>query len=96
MLHQRHYTAAQANALLPEVRLTVRRLQDAPAPLEQRPGREGFSDGLQFRARIRHVVSGAGRRPHDPGEADGMPKSVGAIPHVRASARLLSGWPVSC
>ena len=28
MLHQRHYTADQANALLPEVRMTVRRLQE--------------------------------------------------------------------
>ena len=34
MLHQRHYTAEQANALLPEVRGTVRRLQDAKRVLQ--------------------------------------------------------------
>jgi hypothetical protein len=38
MLHQRHYTAEQANALLPEVRSTVRRLQDAKRVLQN----EGF------------------------------------------------------
>jgi hypothetical protein len=42
MLHQRHYTAAQANALLPEVRATVRRLQDAKRVLQG----EGFDTGL--------------------------------------------------
>jgi hypothetical protein len=34
MLHQRHYTAEQANALLHEVRATVRRLQDATLGFE--------------------------------------------------------------
>jgi hypothetical protein len=38
MLHQRHYTAEQANALLPEIRTTVRRLQDAKHVLQD----EGF------------------------------------------------------
>lgn len=34
MLHSSHYTAEQANALLPEVRVTVRRLQDAKRVLQ--------------------------------------------------------------
>ncbi len=42
MLHQRHYTAEQANALLPEVRKTVRRLQDAKHVLQG----EGFDTGF--------------------------------------------------
>jgi hypothetical protein len=42
MLHQRHYTAEQANALLPEVRATVRRLQEAKRVLQS----EGFDTGF--------------------------------------------------
>src|SRR3954466_11597205 len=42
MLHQRHYTAEQANALLPEVRGTVRRLQEAKRVLQD----EGFDTGF--------------------------------------------------
>ena len=52
MLHQRHYTADQANALLPEVRLTVRRLQDAKRVLQD----EGFDTGF---ATLADVVGGA-------------------------------------
>jgi hypothetical protein len=52
MLHQRHYTADQANALLPEVRLTVRRLQDAKRVLQD----ESFDTGF---ATLADVVGGA-------------------------------------
>ena len=52
MLHQRHYTAEQANALLPEVRVTVRRLQDAKRVLQD----EGFDTGF---ATLADVVGGA-------------------------------------
>ena len=52
MLHQRHYTAEQANALLPEVRLTVRRLQNAKHVLQD----EGFDSGF---ATLADVVGGA-------------------------------------
>jgi len=52
MLHQRHYTAEQANALLPEVRMTVRRLQDAKRVLQD----EGFDSGF---ATLADVVGGA-------------------------------------
>ena len=52
MLHQRHYTAEQANALLPEVRQTVRRLQDAKRVLQG----EGFDTGF---ATLADVVGGA-------------------------------------
>src|SRR5215203_5662174 len=52
MLHQRHYTAEQANALLPEVRLTVRRLQAAKRVLQD----EGFDTGF---ATLADVVGGA-------------------------------------
>ena len=52
MLHQRHYTAEQANALLPEVRATVRRLQDAKRVLQD----EGFDTGF---ATLADVVGGA-------------------------------------
>src|SRR3954451_15264944 len=52
MLHQRHYTAEQANALLPEVRLTVRRLQEAKRVLQD----EGFDSGF---ATIADIVGGA-------------------------------------
>lgn len=43
MLHQRHYTAAEANALIPEVRSTVRRLQDAKRVLEEEGADAGFA-----------------------------------------------------
>jgi hypothetical protein len=43
MLHQRHYTAEQANALLPEVRGTVRRLQDAKRVLQGEDFDPGFT-----------------------------------------------------
>ena len=43
MLHQRHYTAEQANALLPEVRMTVRRLQDAKHVLQGEVFDSGFT-----------------------------------------------------
>jgi len=46
MLHQRHYTAEQANALLPEVRATVRRLQDAKRVLQA----EGFDTSFATHA----------------------------------------------
>jgi len=52
MLHQRHYTAEQANALLPEVRGTVRRLQEAKRVLQD----EGFDTGF---ATLADVVGGA-------------------------------------
>ena len=52
MLHSRHYTADQANALLPEVRSTVRRLQDAKRVLQD----EGFDTGF---ATLADVVGGA-------------------------------------
>ena len=52
MLHSRHYTAEQANDLLPEVRLTVRRLQDAKRVLQE----EGFDTGF---ATLSDVVGGA-------------------------------------
>jgi hypothetical protein len=52
MLHQRHYTAEQANALLPEVRTTVRRLQNAKRVLQD----EGFDTGF---ATLADVVGGA-------------------------------------
>ena len=57
MLHQRHYTIEQANALLPEVRATVRRLQDAKRVLQG----EGFDTGF---ATLADVAGGAfpGRR----------------------------------
>lgn len=43
MLHQRHYTADQANALLHEVRATVRRLQDAKRVLQDEDFDTGFA-----------------------------------------------------
>src|ERR1700742_3495956 len=52
MLHQRHYTAEQANALLPEVRVTVRRLQEAKRVLQD----EGFDTGF---ATLADIVGGA-------------------------------------
>jgi hypothetical protein len=52
MLHQRHYTAEQANALLPEVRGTVRRLQEAKRVLQE----EGFDTGFATHA---DLVGGA-------------------------------------
>src|SRR3954453_7184796 len=52
MLHQRHYTAEQVNALLPEVRATVRRLQNAKRVLQE----EGFDTGF---ATLAGVVGGA-------------------------------------
>jgi hypothetical protein len=52
MLHQRHYTVEQANALLPEVRATVRRLQDAKRVLQG----EGFDTGF---ATLADVAGGA-------------------------------------
>jgi hypothetical protein len=57
MLHQRHYTVEQANALLGEVRATVRRLQDAKRVLQG----EGFDTGF---ATLADAAGGAfpGRR----------------------------------
>ena len=52
MLHQRHYTAEQANGMLPIVRSTVRRLQDAKRALQE----EGFDSGF---ATLADVVGGA-------------------------------------
>ncbi len=52
MLHQRHYTAEQANALLPEVRTTVQRLQDAKRVLQG----EGFDSAF---ATLSDAVGGA-------------------------------------
>jgi hypothetical protein len=52
MLHQRHYTTEQANELIPRVRVTVRRLQDARRVLQ----REGFDAGF---ATLSAVVGGA-------------------------------------
>jgi len=52
MLHQRHYTAEQANALLPDVRMTVRRLQRARRLLQD----EDFDAGFATHA---DVVGGA-------------------------------------
>ena len=52
MLHSRHYTADQANDLLPEVRSTVRRLQAAKRVLQD----EGFDTGF---ATLADVVGGA-------------------------------------
>jgi hypothetical protein len=51
MLHQRHYTAEQANALLPEVRATVRRLQDAKHVLQD----EGFDTGFATLAHLEEL-----------------------------------------
>jgi hypothetical protein len=48
MLHQRHYTAEQANELLPEIRATVRRLQEAKRVLQD----EGFDAGFAVHADI--------------------------------------------
>jgi hypothetical protein len=52
MLHQRHYTADQANEMLPLVRGTVRRLQDAKRTLQE----DGFDSGF---ATLADVVGGA-------------------------------------
>jgi uncharacterized protein DUF2203 len=52
MLHTRHYTTEQANDLLPAVRATVRRLQDAKHVLQD----EGFDSGF---ATLADVVGGA-------------------------------------
>jgi hypothetical protein len=52
MLHQRHYTAEEANSLIPSVRRTVRRRQDAKRALQE----EGFDSGF---ATLADVVGGA-------------------------------------
>jgi hypothetical protein len=52
MLHQRHYTTDQANEMLPLVRATVRRLQDAKRALQE----DGFDSGF---ATLADVVGGA-------------------------------------
>ena len=52
MLHQRHYTTEEANALIPAVRQTVRRLQDAKRALQD----EGCDSGF---ATLADVVGGA-------------------------------------
>src|SRR4051794_40938824 len=52
MLHTRHYTTEQANKVLPDVRATVRRLQDAKRVLQD----EGFDAGF---ATLADVVGGA-------------------------------------
>ena len=56
MLHQRHYTTESANAAIPLVRATVRKLQDAKRQLQD----EGFDAGF---ATLAEVVGGgwAGR-----------------------------------
>ena len=46
MLHQRHWTPEQANALLPVVGETVRRLRDARRRLAER----GFDSDLSLQA----------------------------------------------
>ena len=57
MLHQRHYTTETANEVLPLVRATVRKLQDAKRLLQD----EGFDAGF---ATVADVAGGAwaGRR----------------------------------
>jgi hypothetical protein len=57
MLHQRHYTTDTANEVIPLVRATVHRLQDAKRLLQE----EGFDPGF---ATLADVVGGAwaGRR----------------------------------
>ena len=52
MLHQRHYTTESANAIIPLVRATVRRLQDAKHLLQA----EGFDAGF---ATLADVAGGA-------------------------------------
>ena len=52
MLHERHYTAEQANDVLPLVRATVRRLQRAKRKLSE----QGFDPGF---AALTEVVGGA-------------------------------------
>ncbi len=52
MLHHRHYTADEANDVIPIVRGTVRRLQEAKRTLQQ----EGFDSGF---AALSEVVGGA-------------------------------------
>ena len=52
MLHQRHYTTESANAVIPLVRATVHRLQDAKRLLQD----EGFDAGF---ATLADVVGGA-------------------------------------
>src|SRR3954453_16847969 len=58
MLHQRHYTTESANAVIPLVRATVHRLQDAKRLLQD----EGFDAGF---ATLADVAGGAwpGRLP---------------------------------
>ena len=52
MLHQRHYTTDSANAVIPLVRATVHRLQDAKRRLQH----EGFDAGF---ATLADVAGGA-------------------------------------
>jgi hypothetical protein len=52
MLHQRHYTTESANAAIPIVRATVRRLQHAKRTLQER----GFDAGF---ATLADVTGGA-------------------------------------
>ena len=52
MLHQRHYTTESANAVIPLVRATVHRLQDAKRLLQD----EGFDAGF---ATLADVAGGA-------------------------------------
>src|SRR4051794_961288 len=52
MLHRRHYTAEQANDMLPVVRAIVRALQDAKRALQE----DGFDSGF---ATLSDVVGGA-------------------------------------
>ena len=52
MLHQRHYTTETANAIIPLVRATVRRLQDAKRRLMD----EGYDAGF---ATLADVAGGA-------------------------------------
>lgn len=62
MLHQRHYTAEQANALLPEVRRTVRNLQESKRVLQAErfdPGFAALADvfGGAFPGRVRATAA---------------------------------------
>jgi hypothetical protein len=58
MLHQRHYTAGQANEILPVVRALVRRLQAAKRTLVE----EGFDTGFPALAEVSGGAYGGRQR----------------------------------
>jgi hypothetical protein len=58
MLHQRHYTAEEANDLIPIVRALVRRLQAAKRTLSE----EGFDTGFSALAEVSGGAYGGRRR----------------------------------